>query len=96
MMKMSSAERAKLLKELFATDGNAIGVSYILISIGASDLNSFVFSYNDLPEGETDFTTAQVNEAPSLQTEQIAHKLFASVVYQLLKTEELHYSKKSL
>ena len=55
MMKMSKNERAKLLKNLFATEGDAIGVSYIRISIGASDLNSFVFSYNDLPEGETDF-----------------------------------------
>jgi glucosylceramidase len=54
-MKMSSAERAKLIRELFATDGNNIGVSYLRLSIGASDLNSFVFSYNDLPEGETDF-----------------------------------------
>ena len=55
MMKMSKTERAKLLKDLFATEGAAIGVSYIRLSIGASDLNSFVFSYNDLPEGETDF-----------------------------------------
>ena len=55
MMKMSRTERAKLLNDLFAVDGNAIGVSYIRLSIGASDLNSFVFSYNDLPEGETDF-----------------------------------------
>ena len=55
MTKMSKTERAKLLKDLFSTEGNAIGVSYIRISIGSSDLNSFVFSYNDLPEGETDF-----------------------------------------
>lgn len=55
MMKMSKAERTKLLKDLFATDGDAIGVSYIRLTVGASDLNSFVFSYNDLPEGETDF-----------------------------------------
>ena len=59
MMKMSRPERTKLLKDLFATDGDAIGVSYIRLSIGASDLNSFVFSYNDLPEGETDFTLAK-------------------------------------
>ena len=61
MMKMSSAERTKLLKDLFGTDGTAIGVSYIRISIGASDLNSFVFSYNDLPEGQTDFPLAKFN-----------------------------------
>ena len=55
MMRMSKVERAKLLNELFGTEGSAIGISYIRLSIGASDLNSFVFSYNDLPEGETDF-----------------------------------------
>ncbi|MDR2038265.1 MAG: glucosylceramidase [Bacteroidales bacterium] len=55
MMKMSKAERTKLLKELFSTDGDAIGVSYIRLTVGASDLNSFVFSYNDLKEGETDY-----------------------------------------
>jgi glucosylceramidase len=48
LMKMSRAERAKLIRELFATDGNNIGVTYLRLSIGASDLNSFVFSYNDL------------------------------------------------
>jgi len=54
MMKMSSAERAILINELFGTDGSNIGVSYIRLTIGSSDLNSFVFSYDDLPEGETD------------------------------------------
>jgi glucosylceramidase len=55
LMKMSSGERAKILKELFAFDDKNIGVSYIRLSIGASDLNSFVFSYNDLQKGETDY-----------------------------------------
>lgn len=54
IIKMSAPARAALLKELFAMDGNNIGVSYIRLSIGASDLNEKVFSYNDLPEGETD------------------------------------------
>lgn len=53
--KMSPNARAALLYELFATDENHIGVSYIRLTIGASDLNSFVFSYNDLPEGQTDY-----------------------------------------
>jgi len=52
--KMSSSARANLLNELFKTDGNNIGVSYLRISIGASDLDSVPFSYNDLPAGETD------------------------------------------
>jgi len=55
LMKMSSNERAKILKELFAWDDKNIGISYIRLSIGASDLNSFVFSYDDLQKGETDF-----------------------------------------
>ena len=55
LMKMSSGERAKILKELFAWDDKNIGISYIRLSIGSSDLNRFVFSYDDLQEGETDF-----------------------------------------
>lgn len=54
LLKMSAKARTALLKELFATEGNNIGVSYIRLTIGASDLNEKVFSYNDLPQGETD------------------------------------------
>jgi glucosylceramidase len=54
IIRMGATERAALLKELFATDGNNIGLSYLRVSIGASDLNERVFSYNDLPEGQTD------------------------------------------
>lgn len=53
--KMSKRARKDLLNELFGTTGSGIGVSYLRISIGASDLSENVFSYNDLPEGETDF-----------------------------------------
>lgn len=51
---MSSSKRSDLLTELFDTEGNHIGVSYLRISIGASDLDEKVFSYNDLPAGQTD------------------------------------------
>lgn len=51
---MDAANRAALLKELFATDGNNIGISYLRVSIGASDLDDHVFSYDDLPKGQTD------------------------------------------
>ena len=57
--KMDAASRNAILKELFATDGNNIGISYLRISIGASDLDPKVFSYNDLPEGETDPSMAK-------------------------------------
>ncbi|MDV7137676.1 glycoside hydrolase family 30 beta sandwich domain-containing protein [Maribacter sp. TH_r10] len=49
---MSDASRAEILNELFDSDN--IGVSYLRISIGASDLDAEVFSYDDLSEGETD------------------------------------------
>ncbi|NOS94358.1 MAG: glucosylceramidase, partial [Cyclobacteriaceae bacterium] len=52
--KMNSASRTALLKELFTTEQNGIGVSYLRISIGASDLDDHVFSYNDLATGQTD------------------------------------------
>ena len=51
---MASADKTKLLNELFSTKGNSIGISYIRVSIGASDLSSKVYSYDDLPAGQTD------------------------------------------
>ncbi len=51
---MGAAEKSKLLNELFGTGENSIKVSYLRLSIGASDLSADVFSYNDLPSGETD------------------------------------------
>lgn len=51
---MSSATRSTLLQELFGTTGNSIGISYLRISIGSSDLDATTFSYNDLPNGQTD------------------------------------------
>jgi glucosylceramidase len=54
LMRMSAAARTRLLKDLFDTDSNHIGASYLRVSIGASDLNDHVFSYDDLPAGQTD------------------------------------------
>ncbi|HET7361197.1 MAG TPA: glucosylceramidase, partial [Salinimicrobium sp.] len=51
---MSDVAQAALLQELFGTGKDELGVSYLRISIGASDLSKEVFSYNDLPPGETD------------------------------------------
>ena len=66
LMKMSADGRAKLLKEIFSVNGNNIGVSYLRLSIGASDLNSFVFTYDDLKEGETDFSLTKFSLAQDL------------------------------
>lgn len=51
---MSAAGRAALLQELFGNGTDAIGVSYLRISMGASDLSPSVFSYNDMPAGQKD------------------------------------------
>ncbi|TBN03689.1 glucosylceramidase [Hyunsoonleella flava] len=51
---MSASSRSTLLNELFKWDENNIGVSYLRVSIGASDLDVAPFSYNDLSSGETD------------------------------------------
>jgi glucosylceramidase len=51
---MEPAKRNALLKELFGTRGNDIGISYLRVSIGASDLNEYVYSYDDLPTGQSD------------------------------------------
>jgi glucosylceramidase len=61
---MEPEKRAALLHELFATDGTSIGVSYLRLTIGASDMNEHVFSYDDLPEGQTDPTLAKFSLGP--------------------------------
>jgi len=61
LMRMGASQRAALLKELFTTGDNGIGVSYLRVSIGASDMNERVYSYDDLPPGETDVEMAKFN-----------------------------------
>lgn len=51
---MSASGKAALLRELFGNDSSSISISYLRLSIGASDLNSSVFSYDDMPAGQTD------------------------------------------
>ncbi len=52
--RMDEPHQQKLLQELFGLSKNDIGISYLRLSIGASDLNEAPYSYNDLPKGETD------------------------------------------
>jgi glucosylceramidase len=67
IIRMSADSRTALLKELFATNDNNIGVSYIRLSIGASDLNEKVFSYDDMPAGQTDPTLKHFDLGPDRQ-----------------------------
>lgn len=52
--RLSPSKRKALLNELFGNDKNSISINYLRLSIGASDLDGEVFSYDDLPEGQTD------------------------------------------
>ena len=61
---LKPADRTALLQELFSPDGNGIGISYLRISIGASDLSDHVFTYNDLSTGQTDMTMAKFSLDP--------------------------------
>lgn len=54
LMKMTPSARHAILQEMFDPK-NGVGFSYIRLTLGASDLNSFVFSYDDMPEGKEDF-----------------------------------------
>lgn len=54
LSKMSDGVRQELLTELFDNENDNIGISYLRISVGSSDLDEFVFSYDDIPVGETD------------------------------------------
>jgi glucosylceramidase len=67
MMRMTPARRAALIKELFAVNDKNIGISYLRVSIGASDLNEFVFSYDDLPAGQTDPALTKFSLAQDLK-----------------------------
>jgi len=51
---LPSEKKTALLKELFGAGSENLGISYIRVSMGASDLDATVFSYCDLPKGETD------------------------------------------
>jgi glucosylceramidase len=58
---LNASEKATLLEELFGNKANSIGVSYLRVSIGASDLSASVFSYDDVPNGEADLTLSKFN-----------------------------------
>ncbi|MEI7734635.1 MAG: glycoside hydrolase family 30 beta sandwich domain-containing protein [Ferruginibacter sp.] len=51
---LNGTEKSNLLNELFGSGANSIGVSYLRVSLGASDLSASVFSYDDMPAGQTD------------------------------------------
>ena len=64
---LSVSKKQELLQEFFGTADNSIAISYLRISIGASDLNSSVFSYDDMPNGQTDINLSNFSLTPDSQ-----------------------------
>ncbi len=61
--KLPQGQRDDLLQELFSTAGSGIGLTYLRIAVGASDLSKISYSYNDLLPGETDLDLELFNLA---------------------------------
>ncbi|KPH15317.1 glucosylceramidase [Chryseobacterium sp. ERMR1:04] len=72
---LTPAKKQELLNDLFSTSG--IAVSYLRISIGASDLSSEVFTYNDIPSGQTDPTLSQFSLSKDLPLIQMLKDILA-------------------
>jgi glucosylceramidase len=62
--KLEPQKRHDLLQELFGNNDNSISISYLRLSIGASDMNSFPYTYNDLILGHTDLGLSQFSLKP--------------------------------
>lgn len=65
---LSPSKKTELLQELFGAGNTGISISYIRLSIGASDLNSTIFSYDDMPSGQTDVTLSNFSLAADATT----------------------------
>lgn len=55
---LPASMQSDLLKELFGFDSTSISISYLRVSIGASDLSASVYTYDDMPAGQTDVNLA--------------------------------------
>lgn len=64
LMKMSPSARTKLLNELFGNGPGDIATSYIRVSVGASDMNDHVYTYDDMPAGQIDPDLQNFSLAP--------------------------------
>ncbi|MCH7408814.1 glucan endo-1,6-beta-glucosidase [Belliella sp. DSM 111904] len=53
--RMSSSQRQQLIRELFDPE-QGIGISYLRMTVGASDFSLSDYTYNDLAAGESDYS----------------------------------------
>jgi len=72
---LSASKKQELLNDLFSASG--IGVSYLRISIGASDLNDNPFTYDDMPTGQTDTALNNFSVAPDAPVIQMLKDILA-------------------
>jgi len=61
---LAVAKKQELLQELFGSSATSIGLSYLRLSIGASDLNDTAFTYDDMPSGQTDLNLNNFSLTP--------------------------------
>jgi glucosylceramidase len=62
----SPAVRTNVMLNLFTRNGNGIGLSFMRIPMGASDLARYQYSYDDLPAGQTDTNLSSFSIAHDL------------------------------
>ena len=67
LMKMDASSRSRILSELFGRDPGQLDISVVRLTVGASDMNSYVFSYDDIPEGKTDWDLKQFSLSQDLK-----------------------------
>ena len=56
LMRMDPTARHAELEKIFGHKAGQAGVSYLRVSIGASDMNDHVYTYDDMPAGQNDST----------------------------------------
>ncbi|MDV7395011.1 hypothetical protein RZS08_26740, partial [Arthrospira platensis SPKY1] len=64
--KLDPAAKQELLQQLFDAE-QGIGISFLRLTMGASDFSLGDFTYNDLPGGQTDFELEQFSLAQDLE-----------------------------
>lgn len=63
--RMNPSQRQELLQELFGRDGGGIGLSFVRLTIGASDFSRGHYSLDDMPPGQRDPELAHFSIAPN-------------------------------
>lgn len=63
---LDAASQDALLKELFSTSGNGIGISYLRIGIGSTTLSTHDYTFDDLASG-TDENLTQFSLNPAMK-----------------------------